>query len=1012
MIERLGKYQIEAQIGRGGMGAVYRAHDPLLKRQVALKVISENVDVNDELRARFFREAQACAQLSHPNIITIHDLGEDEGRLFIVMEYLEGEELKQIITQRRDLPLESKLALMVQICDGLAYAHQKGIVHRDIKPGNVFVLRNGTAKVLDFGVARLASANDDLTHTGLIMGTLRYMPPEQVRGRVDQRSDMFSAGAVFYELIAYHAPLTADDPMAILEELHSTAAPSLFRPDPAIPADLGAVIERALRKNPDERFRDMTEMREALEAVRARLAEEAAGLRRRLEARAAEMRELHAQLVEQVGGEVAQEVLPVPGERAPVSVLEAAWRDSEEKLARLQERVLQARALRPEYERAMDRMRLGQWDAAAEALGAHRGRDAGARRRPGGTGAGARRDSPGRRGVAARTGGRRARSAAHGGAETRAAPAAAVEDQEGPWSSAEATRAAGLSALDDQGYGTARELFEAAAEQYRTAAEALDRRVQQLLGDARRRLEQRQFEECLPLVNEVLTLIPDQPEAAALHLEAQRGAREEADRRAALEQRYDAARTELAAGDLQGAIGALTDLLEEDPDHTRARRLLADARAQVAEEEARVQRLLAEAQARLAEEEARVRLAEEERARLAEEEARARQLLADAQAQLAEVEARARLAAEEARARQLLDAAHELSGAASLDQTVLKLPGDATVIERSERADPGAPHPTPVAVEPPVSAKAVEPPEAQVGLPPAESAATWQDAGRAQPGRLRRMRERPLVLAVGVLLVIASAILVWVTTSLLPRLRLQGEIAQARVHLVAAREMALKVEADRLAAKLFTGAAAKESDGEKLVSAGRLEAALAALREATQGYEEAGPTAKAVAEERAKADQAREDMLAAKAGAAQETPQFKEGLARETEGSSLYVRLAFQDAAESFRAAARLFALPLPSPQKPAPAPLVAPVSPSTTGEIVAAEIHKILRLYRTGLRNERPHTAPAAAAGPPRGGRRSLSRHLRPDAELPAESEGRENHGEWRRGRGEGAARGCHSDA
>src|SRR4030095_16311484 len=251
MIERLGKYQIVEQIGRGGMGAVYKANDPLLKRAVALKVISENVNESDELRALCFREAKACAQLSHPNIITIYDLGEDSGRLFIVMEYLEGEELRQVISQRRDLALESKLALMVQVCEGLAYAHQKGIVHRDIKPGNVFISNSGVAKVLDFGVAQIASAKEDLTQPGLLMGTLRYMSPEQARGRVDQRSDMFSAGAVFYELIAYHPPLSFDDPMAALAELHSAASPSRFRPDSAIPDDLGAVIERALRTDPE-----------------------------------------------------------------------------------------------------------------------------------------------------------------------------------------------------------------------------------------------------------------------------------------------------------------------------------------------------------------------------------------------------------------------------------------------------------------------------------------------------------------------------------------------------------------------------------------------------------------------------------------------------------------------------------------------------------------------------------------------------------------------------------------
>ena len=450
MIERLGKYQISEQIGRGGMGAVYKASDPLLKRVVALKVISENVDESDDLRARFFREAQACAQLSHPNIITIYDLGEDAGRLFIVMEYLEGEELKQLITQRRALPIESKLALMVQICDGLAYAHQKGIIHRDIKPSNVFILKNGVAKVLDFGVARIASAKDDLTQTGLLMGTLRYMSPEQARGLVDQRSDMFSVGTVFYELIAYHPPLSFDDPMAVLEELHSTTPPSRFRPDPSIPEDLGAVIERALRKNPEERFRDMAEMREALDAVRARLAQEAAGLRRDLEGQSADMRALHARLEALVGGDTVADTPPVPAERAPLSALEAMWREGEAKLARLRERLEHADRLRPAYEQALDEIRLTQWEAAAagfERIVADMPEHAGARQ--GLTQARAEV-------LLAAEALRREREAAERAQQimeelvSRAAPAAAAEGEEGPWNLAEANRAAGLSALAEQ----------------------------------------------------------------------------------------------------------------------------------------------------------------------------------------------------------------------------------------------------------------------------------------------------------------------------------------------------------------------------------------------------------------------------------------------------------------------------------------------------------------------------------------------------------------------------------
>ena len=261
MLQKIGKYRILDQVGRGGMGTVYRAYDPVLDRTVALKVISGEGDVTDELRARFFREAQACARLSHPNIITVHDLGEEDRHLFIVMEYLEGEELKQVIAQRRLLSLEAKLALMVQVCAGLDYAHQKGIVHRDIKPGNIFVLKSGAVKVLDFGIARIATATAGLTRTGLIMGTLRYMSPEQARGRVDHRSDIFSAGAVFYELLTNQLPFPGEDPMQILEQLRSEDPLPPAEVDPAIPAELSGAIQRALQKDPDQRFSSFAELR-------------------------------------------------------------------------------------------------------------------------------------------------------------------------------------------------------------------------------------------------------------------------------------------------------------------------------------------------------------------------------------------------------------------------------------------------------------------------------------------------------------------------------------------------------------------------------------------------------------------------------------------------------------------------------------------------------------------------------------------------------------------------------
>src|SRR5262252_5231463 len=175
MPDKIGKYEIIERIGRGGMGTVFKAHDPLLRRTVAIKVISDRIGVRSELRARFFREGQAAARLNHPNIVTVYDLDEVDDRLLIVMEFLESEDLKRLIVERRAIPLEAKLSAMVQICDGLDYAHRQGVVHRDIKPGNICLLRDGSVKILDFGVARHADSEPDLRRTGVIMGSLRYI---------------------------------------------------------------------------------------------------------------------------------------------------------------------------------------------------------------------------------------------------------------------------------------------------------------------------------------------------------------------------------------------------------------------------------------------------------------------------------------------------------------------------------------------------------------------------------------------------------------------------------------------------------------------------------------------------------------------------------------------------------------------------------------------------------------------------------------------------------------------
>ncbi len=349
------------------MGMIFKAHDPVLNRPVALKVISTEVEVTDELRTRFFREAQACARLSHPNIVTVYDMGEDDGRLFIVMELLEGEELKRLVAQRKPLPLEDRLAIMVQVCDGLHYAHQRGIVHRDVKPGNIFVLRSGQVKILDFGIAQIANTEAGLTRTGLIMGTLRYISPEQVRGRVDHRSDIYSVGAVFYELLSMRPPFTGDDPMHLLEQLRTEEPPPLEQLDPTIPLELAATVARALRKDPAERFADLEQMQFQLEEVQRRLAEEAHRVGARVRDLRAQLLQLRTALAERLGPSTDDEAIPPITERARLATMQALERDFAGRIEALQSRITRADSLAPALRRATELLRAGRGADAVEA---------------------------------------------------------------------------------------------------------------------------------------------------------------------------------------------------------------------------------------------------------------------------------------------------------------------------------------------------------------------------------------------------------------------------------------------------------------------------------------------------------------------------------------------------------------------------------------------------------------------------------------------------------------------
>ncbi|MAG69729.1 MAG: serine/threonine-protein kinase [Vicinamibacterales bacterium] len=247
--ERIGRYELIERIGKGGMGVVYRARDTQLQREVALKMLLINVAEVEETQERFRREARAAADLRHRNIIQVYDFGEEDGRAFFVMELLAGDSLSAELKGGKRLPLDRALDIMSQMCDGLAFAHGRSIVHRDLKPANLFVTPDGTIKILDFGLARIASSK--LTRSGLIFGTPDYMSPEQVRGKVaDHRSDIFSVGAVLYQLVSGRKPFAAESLPLVMRKVVEEPPPPLK----GVPPALERIIARALQKDPADRY--------------------------------------------------------------------------------------------------------------------------------------------------------------------------------------------------------------------------------------------------------------------------------------------------------------------------------------------------------------------------------------------------------------------------------------------------------------------------------------------------------------------------------------------------------------------------------------------------------------------------------------------------------------------------------------------------------------------------------------------------------------------------------------
>jgi eukaryotic-like serine/threonine-protein kinase len=244
-----GRYRCERELGHGGMASVYLAHDTELDRPVAVKLLAENLAGDEEFRSRFLREAQLAARLVHPNIVHVFDAGEDEGRPFIVAEYVEGETLAQRLSRRRKLSPDETVELALQVCAGLAHAHEHGLVHRDVKPANLLVRADGVVKIVDFGIAH-AVETTRLTQAGTVLGTAAYLSPEQAAGeRVTASGDLYSLGAVLYEALTGRVP----------HELHSLAdlpakqeaGPTPVRDlAPEVPAQLEEAVMRCLARNP------------------------------------------------------------------------------------------------------------------------------------------------------------------------------------------------------------------------------------------------------------------------------------------------------------------------------------------------------------------------------------------------------------------------------------------------------------------------------------------------------------------------------------------------------------------------------------------------------------------------------------------------------------------------------------------------------------------------------------------------------------------------------------------
>lgn len=276
-IRKMGRYGLIDKLGEGSMGVVYRAYDELLGRYVALKTMASDMTENTELRTRFYQEAQLAAKLNHPYIITVYDLGEIEGQIYIAMELLEGKDLKTFIKDGTPLPLEQKLDWMIQLAEAFAFAHEEGIVHRDIKPGNIHIRQNHELVVMDFGIARAPAS--EITRAGVIIGTPEYISPEQIMAiPVDHRADIFSLGLVFYEMLTANHPFRNSSLPATIHKVLNEKPAAPHELNSRIPKKVGNLVMKMLEKDPKQRHQSCRLLLQDLLSCRDELSRQASVL--------------------------------------------------------------------------------------------------------------------------------------------------------------------------------------------------------------------------------------------------------------------------------------------------------------------------------------------------------------------------------------------------------------------------------------------------------------------------------------------------------------------------------------------------------------------------------------------------------------------------------------------------------------------------------------------------------------------------------------------------------------